>query len=55
METLQQAYNDKDKADFYNYIRSLDALKVSLSGKGEKKLMLGRDSELAKILYGKIE
>lgn len=55
METLQQAYNDKDKADFYNYIRSLDALKVSLSGKGEKKLMLGRDSELVKILYGKIE
>lgn len=55
METLQQAYNDKDKADFYNYIRSLDALKVSLSGKGEKKLMLGRDSELAKIIYGKIE
>ena len=55
METLQQAYNDKDKADFYNYIRSLDALKISLSGKGEKKLMLGRDSELAKILYGKIE
>lgn len=55
METLQQAYNDKDKADFYNYIRSLDALKASLSGKGQKKLMLGRDSELAKILYGKIE
>ena len=55
METLQQAYNDKDKADFYNYIRSLDALKVSLSGSGEKKLMLGKDSELAKILYGKIE
>jgi len=55
METLQQAYNDKDKADFYNYIRSLDALKVSLSIKGEKKLMLGRDSELAKILYAKIE
>ena len=55
METLQQAYNDKEKADFYNYIRSLDALKVSLSGKGEKKLMLGRDSELAKILYGKFE
>lgn len=52
METLQKAYNDKDKADFYNYIRSLDALKVSLSGKGSKKLMLGRDSELARILYG---
>ena len=48
METLQQAYNDKDKAEFYNYIRSLDALKVSLSGTGEKKLMLGKDSELAK-------
>lgn len=52
METLQKAYNDKGKADFYNYIRSLDALKVSLSGKGSKKLMLGRDSELARILYG---
>ena len=55
METLQQAYNDKDKAEFYNYIRSLDALKVSLSGQGEKKLMLGKDSELAKILYGNFE
>lgn len=55
MDTLQQAYNDKEKAEFYNYIRSLDALKVSLSGQGEKKLMLGKDSELAKILYGKIE
>lgn len=51
METLQQAYNDKDKADFYNYIRSLDSLKTSLTGKN-KKIMLGKDSELAKILYG---
>ena len=55
METLQQAYNDKDKADFYNYIRSLDALKVSLSGQSEKKIMLGKDSELARILYGKFD
>lgn len=51
METLQLAYNDKDKADFYNYIRSLDSLKVSLTGKN-KKIMLSKDSELAKILYG---
>ncbi len=55
METLQQAYNDKDKADFYNYIRSLDSLKKSLSGESEKKIILGKDSELARILYGNFE
>ena len=51
MKILQEAYNTEEKADFYNYIRSLDALKASLSGK-EKTIMLDKDSELAKILYG---
>ena len=51
MAALQEAYNTQDKADFYNYIRSLDALKVSLAG-GDKTLILDKDSELAKILYG---
>lgn len=55
METLQQAYNDKSKADFYNFIRSLDALKQSFSGSREKKIILDKDSELVKILYGKFE
>ena len=51
MAALQEAYNTQDKADFYNYIRSLDALKVSLAG-GDKTLILDKDSELAQILYG---
>ena len=52
MATLQEAYNTQDKADFYNYIRSLDALKASLKGK-DKTIVLDKDSELAGILYGK--
>ena len=52
MKTLSEAYNTSDKADFYNYIRSLDALKNSLKGKGDKTIILDKDSEIAKILYG---
>ncbi len=50
MKTLREAYDTEEKADFYNYIRSLDALKVSM--KGSKTIILDRDSELARILYG---
>lgn len=51
MSILSGAYNDADKADFYNYVRSLDALKASLTG-SNKTIILDRDSELAKILSG---
>ena len=54
MRILQEAYNNEDKADFYNYIRSLDALKASLTG-NNKTIILDKDSELAKILYGTAE
>nr|WP_297703035.1 protease modulator HflC [uncultured Butyrivibrio sp.] len=50
MATLSQAYDTEEKADFYSYIRGLDSLKESL--KGEKTLILDKNSELAKILYG---
>ncbi|SDA39822.1 membrane protease subunit HflC [Butyrivibrio sp. INlla18] len=50
METLSKAYDTEDKAEFYSYIRGLDALKKSLVG--EKTLVLDKNSELAKILYG---
>ncbi len=50
MRTLSEAYNDPDKADFYNFIRSLDALEA-LSG-SNKTLILDKDSEFARILYG---
>jgi len=51
MRILSDAYNSEDKADFYNYIRSLDALKNSLSG-DNKTIILDKDSELVKVLYG---
>jgi len=51
MKILQEAYNTRDKADFYNYIRGLDALKESLKG-GNKTIILDKDSELAQVLYG---
>lgn len=52
MRILSDAYNDEDKAEFYNYIRSLDAIKESLKKNGDNTLILDKDSELAGILYG---
>lgn len=51
MQILSDAYNDEAKAEFYNYVRSLDALKSSLKGEN-KTVILNRDSELARILSG---
>ena len=51
MRILSSAYNDEGKADYYNYIRSLDALKASLKG-DNKTIILDENSELAKILRG---
>lgn len=52
MRILAEAYNSQDKAEFYEYIRGLDSLKQSLQGQGKKTLILDRDSELVRILYG---
>ena len=54
MRILQEAYNTKDKEDFYSFTRALDAFQKSLSG-GEKTIILDKDSELVKILYGRAE
>lgn len=54
MEILADAYNTEEKASFYNYIRSIEAMKKSLSGSGDKTIILDKDSELARILYGDI-
>ena len=53
METLSQAYDTEDKADFYSYIRGLDALKASMVG--DKTIVLDKNSELAKILMGSFD
>lgn len=51
MQILSEAYNDESKADFYNYVRSLDALKTSMKG-DNKTIVLNSDSEMARILSG---
>lgn len=51
MQIMKEAYNDKEKAEFYNFTRSLDALKVAMKS-GKKTVMLDKNSELARLLYG---
>ena len=48
----EEIVNSEDKANFYNYVRGLDSLKKSLSGSKDKTLILDKNSELVKILYG---
>ena len=52
MKILSDAYNNEEKSEFYNYLRSLDSLKASLRGNKSNTIILDKDSELAKILYG---
>lgn len=51
MRMLAEAYDTKEKKDFYEFILALDALKESLNG-DEKTVILDADSELAKLLMG---
>ena len=50
MKILSTAYNNKDKADFYSFVRQLDAIKVTLKG-GENTIVLDKDSPIAQIFY----
>lgn len=47
MKILSESYKTKERSDFYTFVRSLDAAKLSL--KGEKTLILSSDSPLAQI------
>ncbi len=51
MRLLAETFDTKEKQDFYIFMRSLEALKASLTG-DEKTVVLGRDSDIAKILMG---
>lgn len=51
MQILSNAYNDASKADFYNFVRSLDAAKAALSS-GDNTLILDKSSPMAQIFYG---
>lgn len=51
MRILADAYSDEDKTDFYSYVRSLDALKASMTGE-EKTVILSADSPIAQAFAG---
>ncbi|MBQ9928638.1 MAG: protease modulator HflC [Lachnospiraceae bacterium] len=50
MRILSEAYNDPEKADFYIFLRSLDAAKVTMSGEN-KTLIIDETSPIAQIFY----
>lgn len=51
MQILSNAYNDESKADFYNFVRALDAAKASLKA-GDNTLILDKSSPITQIFYG---
>lgn len=51
MKLLADTFNTAEKEEFYIFMRSLETLKSSLTGE-QKTVILGSDSELAKILQG---
>jgi membrane protease subunit HflC len=51
MQILSEAYNDPDKAEYYLFVRQLDAAKKSLEG-GNTTLFLDSDSPLASVFEG---
>lgn len=51
MRILSDAYSDPDKADFYSFVRALDALENSMAG-DNKTIILSDDSPIAQIFNG---
>ena len=51
MRILSEAYADQSRQEFYSFVRSLDALKISMQG-GSKTVILSPDSPIAQIFYG---
>ena len=52
MKILAQAYGEDDRSEFYSFVRSLDALKISMKGE-DKTVILSADSPIAQIFEGK--
>ncbi|MGN0386336.1 MAG: protease modulator HflC [Lachnospiraceae bacterium] len=50
MRILSEAYADPSRTEFYTFVRSLDAAKISMQG-NNKTLILSPDSPLVKIFY----
>lgn len=52
MRILSDAYNNEEKADFYLFLRSLDAAEATMKG-NNKTLIIDETSPLADIFYGR--
>lgn len=52
MRILSEAYADPSKQEFYSFVRSLDAVKASMTG-SNKTIILSPDSPIAQIFYGR--
>ena len=52
MRILSDAYNNEEKADFYLFLRSLDAAEATMKG-DNKTLIIDETSPLADIFYGR--
>ena len=50
MRILSEAYNDEGKADFYGFVRQLDAVKATLKN-GDNTIVLDKDSPIAELFY----
>lgn len=50
MRIISAAYSDPSRTEFYSFVRSLDAAKLSMTG-DNKTLMLSPDSPIARIFY----
>ena len=50
MEILNAAYNDPTKAEFYRFVRALDAAELAFSN-GETTIILTQDSPLAQVFF----
>lgn len=50
MRILSEAYNDPEKADFYLFLRSLDAAKLTMTG-NNKTLIVDETSPIAQLFY----
>lgn len=51
MRILSEAYDTEEKREFYSFVRSLDALRASMTGE-EKTIVLSSDSPIAQIFSG---
>ena len=52
MEILAEAYSSPEKAEFYKFVRQLDALKTSFENQSDSVIILDESSEIARVLLG---